>query len=515
MPTVKQLLLDLEKRRQRFWQMGGDVRVQKQHEQGKLTARERVALLFDEGTFQEFGLFVTPAEDPDGEKFPADAVITGCGAIQGRLTFVASQDFTVGGGAVGKKHAEKTVSAMQQAIKVGAPFIQINDSGGARIQEGVDSLHGYGEIFYHNTLLSGVVPQISIISGPCAGGAAYSPALTDFVIMVDQRAKMFITGPEVIKAVTGQTVTAEELGGAMTCASLSGVAHFVAKDDPTAIAIAQLLMSYFPQNNTQDPPRVNDQNFLEFRPNPELDHIIPDNSKEPYDVKDVILQIVDNRDWLEVQPFFAPNILVGFARVGGRSVGIVANQPVVKAGALDIDASNKSARFIRFCNAMNIPLITFVDVPGFLPGIEQEHNGIIRHGAKMLFAYSAATVPKITIILRKAYGGAYLAMCGKALGADRVFAWPTAEVAVMGAEGAVNVLYKKEMEQANDPAKFRKEKIEQYRKEHASPYVAASRGQIDAVILPRDTREYLLFALETFQSKTELRPAKKHGTIPL
>jgi len=515
MPTTRDLLNELEARRNRVWEMGGAARVEKQHLSGKLTARERIALLFDPGTFQELGLFAAPADDPDGTKFPSDGVVVGCGAVNGRLTFVAAQDFTVGGGAVGAMHAQKFCDVMEQALSCGAPFIQINDSGGARIQEGVDSLHGYGHIFRLNTLLSGVVPQISIIAGPCAGGAAYSPALTDFVIMVAKEAKMFITGPEVVKAATGQEITAEELGGATVATDLSGVAHFMAQNDEDAIRITKRLLSFLPQSNTADPPRSAETEALEFAPDPLLDEAIPDNPRAPYNVLNVIVRLLDGGDFFEVQARYAANIVVGFGRIGGRSVGIIANQPSVLAGALDINSSDKASRFILFCDAMNIPLVTLVDVPGFLPGIEQEHGGIIRHGAKMLFAYGAATVPKITIILRKAYGGAFLAMCGKAMGADRVFAWPTAEIAVMGAEGAVQILYKKELDQAADPKALRTEKYEEYRRQHASPYVAAGHGQVDAVIMPRDTREYLLFSLETLHTKHELRPAKKHGTMPL
>ncbi len=515
MATTKQKSQKLDQRQSQMYELGGVARVEKQHSSGKLTARERIDYLLDPGTFQEFGLFATAPGDSDGSKFPADGVIVGCGAIRGRLTFVASQDFTVGGGAVGKMHAQKIVSAMQQAMKCGAPFIQINDSGGARIQEGVESLHGYGEIFYHNTLLSGVVPQISIIAGPCAGGAAYSPALTDFVIMVDKVGKMLLTGPDVIKAVTGQSITAEELGGARVASSKAGLAHFVVESDEAAIELSKRLLSFLPQNNAIDPPRTARYGTLDFGHDDELDSIIPDDPREPYEVRDVITRIIDDGDFLEIFQLFAPNIVIGLARIGGRTIGIVANQPSVKAGVLDIDSSDKAARFIRFCNAMNIPLLTLVDVPGFLPEIEQEHRGIIRHGAKMLFAYSAATVPKVTVILRKAYGGSYLAMCAKALGADRVFAWPTAEIAVMGAEGAVNLLYKKELEAVENQQALREEKIEEYRDKFASPYVAASHGQIDSIIQPGDTREYLLFAFATFESKRELRPPKKHGTIPL
>lgn len=512
--TTKDKLTELEKRRIRLWEMGGAERIEKQHAQGKLTARERIAVLFDEGTFQEFGLFATSRQQPDAAKFPGDGVVAGCGAINGRLTFAVAQDFTVGGGAVGEMHAEKICYTMDQALKCGAPFIQINDSGGARIQEGVDSLAGYGRIFYRNTALSGVVPQISVIAGPCAGGAAYSPALTDFIIMIDRESKMFITGPQVVKAVTGQDITAEALGGAMVAANLSGVAHFIAKDDQDALAISKRLLTFLPQNNTRT-AHLQESGVLEFQPDPLLDGLIPDDSREPYDVHTVIERVADDNDFMEVQAQYAPNMVIGFIRIGGRSVGIIANQPNHLAGAIDINASNKSARFIRFCDTMNIPLITFVDVPGFLPGIQQEYGGIIRHGAKMLFSYSAATVPKLTVILRKAYGGAYLAMCGKSMGADRVFAWPTAEIAVMGAEGAVKILYKKELTEAADPDAVSEEKMEEYRTKHASPYIAAGRGHVDAVILPRDTREHLLFALETLHTKHELRPAKKHGTMPL
>jgi len=401
---------------------------------------------------------------------------------------------------------------MEQSLKTGSPFIFINDSGGARVQEGIDSLSGYGKVFYTNVMLSGAVPQISLICGPCAGGAAYSPALTDFIIQTRQ-ALMFITGPQVIKSVTGENVTSEQLGGPDTHMTSSGVIHFIAEDDNHAVAICQKLLSFLPANNLEDPPQVEDDPNLDA--NPELDSVVPTDSKKGYDVRDVITRVVDFADFLEVQSGYARNIVVGFGRIGGRTIGIVANQPSVQAGVLDINASNKAARFIRFCNAFNIPLLTFVDVPGFLPGVQQEHNGIIRHGAKMLFAYSATTVPKITVILRKGYGGAYLAMCGKDLGADRVYAWPTAEVAVMGAEGAAEIVFRKEIQEAENKAGKRKELIEKYREVFSNPYVAAGRRLVDEIIEPSTTRQNVARALEYLHTKRELRPAKKHGLIPL
>jgi methylmalonyl-CoA carboxyltransferase large subunit len=446
------------------------------------------------------------------KEFPADGVVTGCASITGRLVHLASQDFTVGGGAAGEIHSAKIAETMELSLKTGSPFIFINDSGGARVQEGIDSLSGYGKVFYTNTKLSGAVPQISLICGPCAGGAAYSPALTDFIIQTRQ-AQMFITGPQVIKQVTRESVTADQLGGADAHMTRSGVVHLIAEDDRDAILLCRALLSYLPNNNLEDPPYL--QSDGNVSPNPELNSIVPAEPKKAYNVRQVITGVVDDAAFLEIQAGYAPNIVIGFARILGRSLGIVANQPSCLAGALDINASNKASRFIRFCNAFNLPIVTFVDVPGFLPGVLQEHGGIIRHGAKMLFAYSAATVPKVTVILRKAYGGAYLAMCGKDLGADRVCAWPTAEIAVMGAEGAAEVVFRSEIDQAKDKAERRRELIEEYRNHFANPYVAASRRLVDDIINPADTRHFLAQALEALHTKRELRPPKKHGLIPL
>jgi methylmalonyl-CoA carboxyltransferase 12S subunit len=494
---------------------GGEERIKKQHEGGKLTARERVERLVDPNTFQETGLFAKHRStnfDMAGKEFPADGVVTGCGKIDGRLVHIASQDFTVAGGSAGEVHNDKAVEMMKSSLKTGSPFIFINDSGGARVQEGIDSLAGYGRVFYNNVMLSGTVPQISVIAGPCAGGAVYSPALTDFIIQT-MRAHMFITGPSVIKQVTGEVVTNDELGGAVAHMTKSGNVHFIAENDEEALYTCRRLLSFLPSNNLEDPPRLDYDPTL--TPDPELNYIVPSETKVPYDVRNVIARVVDNADFMEVQSGFAPNIVIGFARVQGRSVGIIANQPAVMAGVLDINASDKASRFIRFCNAFNIPLVTFVDVPGFLPGVQQEYGGIIRHGAKMLFAYSAATVPKITIVLRKAYGGAYLAMCSKDLGADRVLAWPTAEVAVMGAEGAVEVVFRKEIEKAENKAAKRQEMINMYRETFSNPLVAAGRRLVDDVIEPAYTRVCLAEALEALQTKRELRPAKKHGLMPL
>ena len=505
----------LRKERDRIQQGGGPERARKQHEAGKLTARERIERLVDLDSLQETGLFAKHRATHFGmadKEFPADGVVTGAAYIDGRLVHLASQDFTVGGGAAGEVHSDKIAETMKQSIKMGTPFIFINDSGGARVQEGIDSLSGYGRVFHQNVMLSGLVPQISLICGPCAGGAAYSPALTDFIIQT-KRAQMFITGPSVIKQVTGEIVTMDELGGPEAQMSYSGVVHFVAEDDEDAISICRRLLSYLPANNLEDPPYV--AGDYDLQDDPAFETIIPDDPKKPYDVRDIVRVTLDHQDFLEMQESFAENIVVGFGRIAGHSVGIVANQPKVLGGALDINASDKSARFIRFCNAFNIPLITFVDVPGFMPGLQQEYGGIIRHGAKMLFAYSAATVPKLTVILRKAYGGAYLAMCAKDLGADRSVAWPTAEIAVMGAEGAVEVVFRKEIQDASDPANRRKELIDDYRNMFASPFVAASRRLIDDIIEPAATRRYLAAALGALQTKRELRPGKKHGLIPL
>ena len=494
---------------------GGHDKIDKQHKSGSLTARERINALVDQDSFQESGLFALHRcthFGMAGKKMPADGVITGAGSINGRLVHLASQDFTVAGGAAGEVHCDKIVEMMQGSLKTGSPFVFINDSGGARIQEGIDSLSGYGKVFYNNVMLSGVVPQISLICGPCAGGAAYSPALTDFIIQT-KAARMFITGPSVIKAVTGEEVTAEDLGGPAAQMNNSGVVHFIAEDDMDAMAICKRLLSFLPSNNMEDPPQLEANDVI--LPDKRLNTVVPVDPKQSYDVREVIAHIMDNGDFMEVQDSFAPNIVIGFARIQGRSVGVVANQPCVMAGVLDIDASDKAARFIRFCNAFNIPIVTLVDVPGFLPGVQQEYGGIIRHGAKMLFAYSAATVPKITVILRKAYGGAYLAMCSKDLDADRVICWPSAEIAVMGADGAVDIIFRDEMRKASDPVTRRKELVEEYRNTFATPYAAAARLQVDDIIEPSETRRYLAMALDVLHSKREFRPQKKHGLIPL
>jgi methylmalonyl-CoA carboxyltransferase large subunit len=512
---MEQLVEDLRKRKDHLHQGGGPERLAKQREQGKLTARERIAALVDAGSFEEIGLFAQHRQSHfgmAGKEVPADGVVTGAASVDGRLVHLASQDFTVLGGSAGEVHSLKVADVMELSLKTGSPFVFINDSGGARVQEGIDSLSGYGRVFYTNVMLSGAVPQIALICGPCAGGAAYSPALTDFIIQTRQ-AQMFITGPQVIKQVTGEQITGEALGGPDAHMAHSGVIHFIADNDQEAIHLCRRLLSFLPSNNLEDPPRLPSDNDVDA--NPELTRIVPVDPKQDYDVRKVIGGVVDRGDFLEVQAGHAMNLVVGFARLLGRPVGILANQPAVLAGALDVNAATKAARFIRFCNAFNIPLITFVDVPGFLPGVQQEHGGIIRHGAKMLFAYSAATVPKIQVILRKSYGGAHLAMCSRDLGADRVFAWPTAEVAVMGAEGAVEIVFRKEMEEAQDKAARRAELIETYRSTFASPYVAAGRRLVDALIDPADTRKHLGQALEYLQTKREQRPAKKHGLIPL
>jgi methylmalonyl-CoA carboxyltransferase large subunit len=512
---MQERIADLRKRTSEEMLGGGADRVEKQHQGGKMTARERVDALVDPGSFEESGLFAEHRSTlfgMAGKTLPADGVVTGAASVAGRLVHLASQDFTVSGGSAGEVHSIKVAEIMQQSLKTGSPFVFINDSGGARVQEGIDSLSGYGKVFYTNVMLSGAVPQISLICGPCAGGAAYSPALTDFIIQT-RKAQMFITGPQVIKGVTGESVTAEQLGGPEAHMALSGVIHFVAEDDRHAVLLCQKLLSFLPSNNLEDPPRV--EGDPNFDPNPALDEVVPADNKKGYDVRDVIAKVVDFGDFLEVQSGYAMNIVVGFGRIAGRSIGIIANQPCAQAGVLDINASNKASRFIRFCNAFNISLLTFADVPGFLPGVQQEHGGIIRHGAKMLFAYSAATVPKVTVILRKCYGGAYLAMCGKDLGADRVFAWPTAEVAVMGAEGAAEIVFRKEIQEAGDKAAKRAELIERYRETFSNPYVAAGRRLVDAIIEPADTRHRLAQAFEYLHTKRELRPPKKHGLMPL
>lgn len=505
---------DYDQKRQALEMGGGPERVSQQHAKGKLTARERLGLLFDPDSFVEFGLWVRHrCRELEGKEFPGDGVVTGKGEIGGRPVFAYSQDFTVGGGAVGERHAQKVVEALLYALKCGMPVVGFNDSGGARIQEGVESLSGYGKIFYHNVLLSGVCPQISVICGPCAGGAAYSPALTDFLIQVDGTAHMFIAGPEVIKAATGEVIDEEALGGAAAHAALSGNIHLVARDDAHAVALVKALLAILPQNNLESPPARPFSGVV--ADDPLMDDILPEDPRQPYDVKEVVRRLLDDGEFLEIQEAFAPNLVVGFGRLAGMPVGLVANQPLHLAGVLDINASDKGARFIRTCNVYNIPLVTLVDVPGFLPGVAQEHGGIIRHGAKMLFAYAASTVPKLTVILRKAYGGAYLAMCSRDMGADSVLAWPTAEIAVMGPEGAARVLFRKEMQQAPDPRAFLEEKVAEYRRLHANPYKAAEALHLDDVIRPSWTRRLLIERLGILQSVRNLRPQKKHGNIPM
>ncbi|MBX3012096.1 MAG: acyl-CoA carboxylase subunit beta [Caldilineaceae bacterium] len=494
---------------------GGAERIARQHARGKMTARERIELLLDKGSFREIDVFVTHKSNEFGlEKIPGDGVVTGYGTIDGRLVYLYSQDFTVFGGTVSWTHAMKICKVMDMAVKNGAPMIGINDSGGARIQEGVHGLAGYAEIFFRNVMSSGVVPQISLIMGPCAGGAVYSPALTDFVVMVKDTSQMFVTGPDVVKTVTQEEVTFEELGGAFIHASKSGVAHFAAENEEDAIFIVQNLMNYLPSNNMEDTPNKSGQDDP-LRQDLELDTIVPDNPNRPYDMKVVIRHIVDDGQFFEVHEHWAMNILVGFAHLGGRAVGIVAQQPAVLAGVLDVEASQKSARFVRFCDAFNIPLIVLEDVPGFMPGVNQEHGGIIRHGAKLLYAFSEATVPKVTVIVRKAYGGAYCVMNPRHLGADLVLAWPSAEIAVMGPEGAVNVIFRREINEAADPVARKNELVNEYRERFANPYVAAGSGFIDNVIEPHETRPRLINALEMLQNKRGNLPPKKHGNIPL
>jgi methylmalonyl-CoA carboxyltransferase large subunit len=513
--SMDRLVENLRQRRAHLQEGGGADRLARQREQGKLTARQRIDGLVDAGSFEEFGLFAQHRQSQfgmAGKEVPADGVVTGAASINGRLVHLASQDFTVLGGSAGEVHSLKVADVMERALKTGSPFIFVNDSGGARVQEGIDSLSGYGRVFYSNVLLSGAVPQISIICGPCAGGAAYSPALTDFIIQTRQ-AQMFITGPQVIKQVTGEQITAEQLGGPDAHMTHSGVIHFITDTDADALHLGRRLLSFLPSNNLEEPPRLAGDYPVD--PNPELASVVPVDPKQGYDVRKVITGVVDRGDLLEVQAGYAPNMVIGFARIVGRPVGIIANQPAVLAGAIDANASTKTARFIRFCNAFNLPLVTFVDVPGFLPGVQQEYSGIIRHGAKLLFAYSAATVPLLQVILRKSYGGAHLAMGSRDLGADRVYAWPTAEVAVMGAEGAVEVVFRKEMQEAADRAARRTELTEEYRSTFATPYVAAGRRLVDDIIEPANTRKHLAQALEYLQTKREQRPPKKHGLIPL
>lgn len=516
MHTTQENIENLLEREKKIMQMGGDKAVAKQKSAGKLTARERLDLLFDPGSFRELDMFVKHRCDNFGMEnidIPSDGVITGHGLVNGRPVFAFSQDFTARGGSLGEMHAAKICKVMDMALKSGVPCIGINDSGGARIQEGVDALKGYGDIFFRNSRASGVIPQITAIMGPCAGGAVYSPAMTDFVFMVKNTSFMFITGPDVIKAVTGEVTNQEELGGAMTHNSKSGNAHFACESDQDAIEQIKMLLSFLPANNMEDPPRTecNDDPWRECQ---ELNTIIPDNPRMSYDMRIVIKSVVDDGIFFEPHLFYAENIIVGFARLNGRSVGIVANQPMVLAGCLDIDASDKATRFIRFCDSFNIPLITFVDVPGYLPGTHQEHSGIIRHGAKLLWCYSEATVPKLTVVTRKDYGGSYIAMSSRHLGADMVFAWPSAEIAVMGAQGAANIIFRKEIAAAEDQAAKRSELIADYEERFNNPYVAASRGYVDAVILPSETRKRLVDALEILSTKSESLPPKKHGNIP-
>lgn len=516
MHTTKENIQKLLDKQQKIMQMGGDKALAKQKASNKLNARERLNLLFDPGTFRELDMFVSHRCDNFGmEKIeiPSDGVITGHGLVNGRNVFAFSQDFTARGGSLGEMHAAKICKVMDMALKSGVPCIGINDSGGARIQEGVDALKGYGDIFFRNSRASGVIPQITAIMGPCAGGAVYSPAMTDFVFMVKNTSFMFITGPDVIKAVTGEITNQEELGGAMTHNSKSGNAHFACESDADAIDQIKILLGYLPANNMEDPP-ILESDDDPWRLCPDLDGIIPDSPRMGYDMRDVIKSVVDDGIFFEPHYFYAQNIIVGFAHLAGRSVGIVANQPTVLAGCLDIDASDKATRFIRFCDSFNIPLITFVDVPGYLPGTNQEHSGIIRHGAKLLWCYAEATVPKLTVVTRKDYGGSYIAMSSRHLGADMVFAWPGAEIAVMGAQGAANVIFRKEIAAAEDQAAKRAEMIEDYEERFNNPYVAASRGYVDAVILPSETRKRLVDALEVLSTKSESLPPKKHGNIP-
>lgn len=515
--SIEDLINDLKNKKQLAKLGGGKEKIEIQHKKGKLTARERLELLLDDNSFVETDPLVLHRSiefGMDKKKFYGDGVVTGYGTINGRPVFVFAHDFTVFGGSWGEMFTKKILKIMDLALKTGAPVIGLNDSGGARIQEGVISLAGVGDIFYQNVRASGVIPQISIMLGPSAGGAVYSPALTDFVIMVKGTSYMFITGPKVTKEVTGEDVTFEDLGGAEVHASKSGVAHFIVNSEEEAIYLVKKLLSYLPQNNMQDPPIIDTKDDPERR-DEELNYMVPTDPSMGYEVRDIISRVIDLGSFFEVHQHYAPNIVVGFGRLNGKSVGIVANQPRVLAGALDIDASIKAARFVRFCDAFNIPIITFVDVPGYLPGVDQEHGGIIKHGAKLLFAYSEASVPKITIILRKAYGGAYIVMGSRHMGADQVFAWPTAEIAVMGAKGAVSILYGKEIKKAQNPEEFIKKKMKEYERAFSNPYRAAEMGFVDDVIEPSETRPRIIKALETILSKRETQPPKKHGNIPL
>lgn len=508
---------DLLKAKGKITLGGGEKRIEKQHSSGKMTARERIAYLLDEDSFVELDAFVKHRctnFDMGKVDAPADGVVTGYGTVDGRLVFVYAQDFTVIGGSLGEMHAAKIVKVQDMALKMGAPIVGFNDSGGARIQEGVDALSGYGKIFFRNTISSGVIPQISVIMGPCAGGAVYSPAITDFIFMTDKTSMMFITGPQVIKSVTGEEVTQEQLGGANTHNKVSGVAHFIDNTEEETIDRIKELLSFLPSNNLEQPPIYGTDDDLN-RVEEALNEMVPENPNKPYDMKEVIRTLADEGHFFEVQPLYAQNIITGYIRLNGRTIGVIANQPKILAGCLDINASDKAGRFIRTCDAFNIPLLNLVDVPGFLPGTSQEYGGIIRHGAKMLYAYSEATVPKVTLIVRKAYGGAYLAMCSKDLGADQVFAWPNAEIAVMGPDGAANIIFKNEISESEDPIATRAEKIAEYRSQVANPYTAAQRGFVDDVLVPSQTRPRLISAFDMLETKRENRPSKKHGNLPV
>jgi len=515
--SLEKQLLELERRKRESEMGGGADRIQRQHNDGKLTARERIGLLFDAGSFQEIDQLVVHRSTDfgmDKQRISGDGVVTGWGNVNGRLVYAFAQDFTVFGGSLSETHAQKIVKVMDLAVKNGAPIVGLNDSGGARIQEGVVSLGGYADIFLRNTLASGVVPQISAIMGPCAGGAVYSPAITDFILMVKKTSYMFVTGPDVIKTVTHEEVTKEKLGGADTHNQISGVAHFAADSDEDCLGMIRELLSYVPSNNLEEAPRVETKDDIN-RVDEALDSLIPENPNQPYEMRQIITTIADDQHFFEVHQNFARNLVVGFIRLNGASIGVVANQPAFLAGVLDINASRKGARFVRFCDAFNIPLLVLEDVPGFLPGTEQEYGGIIIHGAKLLYALAEATVPKVTVITRKAYGGAYCVMNSKHIRADMNYAYPTAEIAVMGAEGAVNILYRREMEKSDDPVKARKEKIDEYKEKFANPYVAAERGYVDEIIEPRFTRRKLITTFAMLRNKREKNPPKKHGNIPL
>jgi acetyl-CoA carboxylase carboxyltransferase component len=517
MGLISDKIEELKKRKAKIEEQGGEKGVGKQHERGQLTARERIDYFFDKGTFQEVDMFVKhrcSSFNMPTTEIPADGVVTGFGKVNGRTVYIFSQDFTARGGSLGEMHAKKITKVMDLAMKAGAPCVGLNDSGGARIQEGIDALFGFGEIFYRNSAASGVIPQITCIMGPTAGGAVYSPAMTDWIFMVKNTSYMYITGPQVIKAVTAEDVTHEELGGAVMHNTRSGVAQFAAESDEHALDMIKELLSYLPSNNMEDAPYAETGDSPE-RENTELETLIPDNPNQPYDIKDVIRSIVDNGTFFEPHEHYALNLVVCFARLDGDVIGIIANQPSHLGGALDVNASDKATRFIRFCDSFNIPLLTLMDVPGYLPGTDQEYNGIIRHGAKLLWCYSEATVPKMTLITRKAYGGSYIAMCSKHLGADFVYAWPNAEIAVMGAGGAANIIHAREIKGAEDPKAKRKEKIAEYEGMFANPYIAAERGYVDDVILPKDTRKILIRSLDAIKNKRETRPAKKHGNIPM